>query len=205
MRSNAVQIEAAGHLCVAHSEQSAGDQIIDKAPSMNVPVLVLTGAVGVGKTTVATAAGQILRERDVAHAVVDLPSIGNSWPRPDDDPWNEALIRRNLACVWDNFRTAGARRLIVARVLEARSLLRHVETAVAGAEIYVVRLRATLSTVEQRIRRREASGMEDWYLTAARELVPQLEGAQVEDAVVDVDYISAVDAASAVLAAAHWV
>ena len=36
---------------------------------------------------------------------------------------NVALIHRNLACMWANFQRAGASRLLVCRVLEARSLL----------------------------------------------------------------------------------
>ena len=107
----------------------------------SVPVLLITGPVGVGKSTVAAEAAR-LREANVPHALVDLAWIGQSWPIPDDDPWHERLAHRNLACIWANFRDAGAGRLILCRVLEDRSLLRAVVEAVPGAEVKVVRLRA---------------------------------------------------------------
>jgi len=105
-------------------------------------VLLLTGPVGVGKSTVAAAAAWLLREANVPHAAVDLARLAECWPVPADDPWHEQLLHRNLACVWANFQQAGAERLLLTRVLEARSLLRHVVAAVPGAQITVVRLRA---------------------------------------------------------------
>lgn len=58
----------------------------------------------------------------MSSAFIDLPALGNGWPPPADDPWNERLAHANLARAWENFRHAGARRLVVCRVLEARSL-----------------------------------------------------------------------------------
>jgi hypothetical protein len=123
----------------------------------SVPVLLITGPVGVGKSTVAAQAAWLLREANVPHALVDLAWIEQCWPVPADDPWNERLSHRNLASLWANFREAGADRLILVRVLEARSLLRRVAEAVPGAEITVVRLRAPLAVLHTRIRSREAS------------------------------------------------
>jgi hypothetical protein len=73
------------------------------------------------------------------------------------------VSHRNLACMWANFRQAGSDRLIFARVLETRSLLRRVTKAVPGAQITVVRLRAPLAVLHERIRSREASDP-DWFL-----------------------------------------
>lgn len=95
-----------------------------------VPVLLITGAVGAGKSTVGAEVFRLLREAGIPSAFVDLAALGNGWPPPPDDPWNERLTHANLACTWANFRRAGARRLVVCRVLEARSLLRHVGAAV---------------------------------------------------------------------------
>jgi len=129
-----------------------------------VPVLLLTGPVGAGKSTVANEAARLLRELDVPHALVDLAWIGQCWPVPRDDPWNERLVHQNLACMWSNFSRAGVDRLIVGRVLEARSLLRHLAEAVPGARITVVRLRVRLEVLEARIRAREAARDSDWFL-----------------------------------------
>src|SRR4051794_28454084 len=103
-------------------------------PSRRVPVVLITGPVGVGKSTAAGEVAALLSDADIAHASVDLAQIGACWRTPTDDPWQERLVHRNLACTWSNFREAGARRLVLCRVLEARSLLRHVASAVPGAE-----------------------------------------------------------------------
>ena len=171
--------------------------------SASVPVLVITGPVGVGKSTVAAQAAWLLREADVPHAVVDLPWTGQCWPVPADDPWNERLSHRNLACMWANFREAGADRLIVVRVLEARSLLRRVSEAVPGAEITVVRLRAPVAVLHQRIRSREA-GDPSWFLDAATHTAQVLEQASVEDVIADNQDRSAAVVAHDILRRVGW-
>jgi adenylylsulfate kinase len=47
-----------------------------------VSVLVITGPVGVGKSTIANEAAWLLRRADVPHALVDLDRIEQSWPVP---------------------------------------------------------------------------------------------------------------------------
>jgi predicted kinase len=86
--------------------------------------------------------------------------------------------------MWANFRQADADRLILVRVLEARSLLRQVAEAVPGAKVTVVRLRAPLAVLQTRIRSREA-GDPSWYLGAATHTAKVLEQARVEDHLVD--------------------
>ena len=151
-------------------------------------MLLLTGPVGVGKSTVARAASRLLGEANVAHAFVDLAVIGHCWPPPDDDPWNERLVQRNLASMWGNFHACGAERLLLCRVLEARSLLRYIRQAVPGADVTVVGLRAPLPILHARIAAREAGrdpAQIDWYRNAAAVLVDRLESTRVEDYCID--------------------
>jgi AAA domain len=168
-----------------------------------VPVLLITGPVGVGKSTVAAEAARLLREANVPHALIDLAWIEQCWPVPADDPWNERLTHRNLACLWANVRQAGAGRLILVRVLEARSLLRHVTEAVPGAEVTVVRLRAPLAVLQARIRSREASDP-GWFLGAATHTAKVFEEARVEDYVVDNEDRPVAVVAEEVLRWAGW-
>jgi len=171
--------------------------------TISVPVLLITGPVGVGKSTVAAEAARLLREANIRHALVDLAWIEQCWPVPADDPWNERLTHRNLACLWANFRQAGAGRLILVRVLEARSLLRHVAEAVPGAEITVVRLRAPLAVLHARIRSREASDP-SWFLGGATHTAKVLEQARVEDHLVDNQDRPVAVVAEEVLRLAGW-
>jgi hypothetical protein len=168
-----------------------------------VPVLVITGPVGVGKSTIAAEAAWLLRQAGVPHALVDRDRIEQCWPVPADDPWNERVSHRNLACMWANFRQAGADRLIFARVLETRSLLRRVTKAVPGAQITVVRLRAPLAVLHERICSREA-GDPDWFLDAATRTAEVLERAQVEDHLVDNENRPATVVAGEVLHRVGW-
>jgi len=111
-------------------------------------VLLVTGRVGVGKTAVVMEADRLLTEARVPHATIALKEIARSWPVPGDDEWNDQLAYRNLACVWSNcvvHVAAGAERLLLEHVLEQRSQLRHVQAAIPGAEVTVVRLRAPLA------------------------------------------------------------
>jgi hypothetical protein len=71
--------------------------------------------------------------------------------------------------MWANYRASGAQRLILCRILQARSLLRSVVQAVLGAAIQVVRLLVGLETVHARIRgirARETGRNPVWYLDA---------------------------------------
>lgn len=168
-----------------------------------VPVLLITGPVGVGKSTVAAEAARLLREANAPHALIDLAWIEQCWPVPADDPRNERLTHQNLACLWANFHQAGAGRLILVRVLEARSLLRHVTDAVPGAEVTVVRLRAPLAVLQARIRSREA-GDPGWFLGAAIHTAKVLEQARVEDYVVDNENRPVAAVAGEVLRRTGW-
>jgi hypothetical protein len=154
-----------------------------QATAKPVPVLLITGPVGVGKSTIAAQAAWLLRQANVPHALVDLDAIEICWPIPADDPWNERLSHRNLACMWANFREAGAERLLLVRVLEDRSLLRHVAEAVPGADVTVVRLRARLAVLQTR-RSREA-GDPSWFLGAAAHTAEVFEQAHIEDYLID--------------------
>jgi hypothetical protein len=169
-----------------------------------IPVLLITGAVGAGKSTVAAEAAALLREALVPHALIDMAQIECCWPVPDDDPWNERLIHKNLASLWPNFADAGAPRLIQCRVLESRSLLDPVRVAVPGADITVARLRVPLVELHARIRRREAAGDPAWYLDAATYLEPVLERAGVEEHVVSNSGRPAREAAAEILRLAGW-
>ncbi len=171
--------------------------------SARVPVLLLTGPVGVGKSAVAAEASRLLREAGMPHALVDLAWIGQCWPVPADDPWQERLLHRNLACMWANFQQAGAERLLLTRVLEARSLLRHLVEAVGGAQITVVRLRAPLPLLQARIRAREP-GDPSWFLGAATHTAAALEQAAVEDHLVDNADRPVAEVAAEALRLAGW-
>lgn len=54
---------------------------------MNTAVaLMITGTVGISKSTTAAATGELLTRQGIPHAVIDTDDIRRSWPTPPDDP-----------------------------------------------------------------------------------------------------------------------
>jgi adenylylsulfate kinase len=169
-----------------------------------IPVLVITGPVGVGKTTVAGAISEILSEKDVAHAVVDLDWLRWCYPTPSHDPFHTALGLRNLTAVWANYRAAGAERLVLVDIVETRAMLAEYRAAVPGAHISVVRLRASLPTILSRLDRREVGASLAWHRQRAADLIMLMEHHRIEDLVVDTEGKPVMDIAWEVLMQTGW-
>lgn len=64
-----------------------------------VPVLVISGPPGVGKTTVVWEVLSRATELNEAPAMADLDLLDAAWPAPEDDPFQHRLKARNLAAV----------------------------------------------------------------------------------------------------------
>lgn len=147
--------------------------------------LLINGTVGVGKTTVADAAGDLLAEEGVPNAVIDVDWLRRSWPKPEGDPFNAAITVRNLRAVAANYLDTGATRLVLAGVIESADGRRAYEQAL-GVPLSVCWLRAPLEEVRRRLTRRHDGDGEGlrWHLDRSGELEHVLERAGVEDYVV---------------------
>jgi hypothetical protein len=151
------------------------------------PVLLLTGPVGVGKTTVASVLSTMLIERRVSHALIDVDWLRWAHPAPSDDPFHERLGLHNLAMLWNNYRAAGMRRLILIDIVETPAALVRYRRALPGAETTLVRLHAPLPTLHARLAQREIGASLDWHRQRAAELAPLMEQAALEDRRVDTE------------------
>jgi adenylylsulfate kinase len=172
-----------------------------------VRTLLITGPVGVGKSTTAEAVGHLLRATGHRHAVIDLDAIRQCWPPPPDDPFHSALGLRNLRDLATNYRAAGAERLVLAGVIETREERRRHAEAV-GAELVVCRLTAAQDVVRERLERRHRDDHDDregvrWHLARTLELTRILDEADLADATVD-SAAAVHEVAAAVLAAVGW-
>jgi adenylylsulfate kinase-like enzyme len=169
-----------------------------------VPVLLITGPVGVGKTSVAFEVSERLDRAGVHHALVDVDSLRWCYPPPPEDPFRSRLALRNLAAVWPNFRAMGATRLVLVDVVETRAQLDGYRAAVSGAAVLVVRLRASPETLAARVRRRETGSALERHLRRAAELAASMEQARVEDLLVETDGRSIEEVAREVLTLSRW-
>ena len=151
--------------------------------STKVPVLVISGSLGSGKTTVLSEASDLLKEAGIAHAGIDLDYLSIMYPK--QGLHGERLMFANLAAVWPIYHAAGAQRLIIACVAEKRSELPQYREAVPGAEIVVCRLTAPIATMQERVRVREPGMFQAEGLLRSAELADILERTKAEDFTVD--------------------
>lgn len=139
-----------------------------------VPVIALSGPVGVGKTTVMAAIGDLLRQAGVAHALVDRDALTEIWPRSPHDRFASAFALATLADLWQKARAAGARCLIQAGVLETEADVAALAGAIPDAQLAVVQLSLPLAELRRRLRRRESGPALAWHLERAAVLAEQL-------------------------------
>ena len=168
-----------------------------------VPVLAISGPVGVGKSTVLVEIHDLLSAREVPHACVERHAL--AYSSPERGYFNEDVLAVNLASVWANFRAAGAERLVVAGVVERPEDLEVYRRAVPGARITVCRLTAAEDTRLERLRGREVGAGLDWHLARTVELERILDEVRLHDFAVSNDAGRPVrEAALEVLARAGW-
>nr|WP_245708799.1 AAA family ATPase [Ruania alba] len=162
----------------------------------------MNGTVGSGKTTTAAAVGAALAAQDLPHAVLDLDEVRRTWPTTADDPFGAAVELAALRALASVYRRHGATVLVLAGVLEERAM-RPSYTDAVGGSLHVVRLRVPLEEVQARLRARHAADGDgaglDWHLRRAPELHRILEGAGVDDTVIDVAGRPVADVAAQVL------
>ncbi len=167
--------------------------------------LLITGTVGVGKTTVAEAVSELLVQHRVPNAVVDVDALRRGWPCPPGDPFNVRLALRNLAGVSANYVEAGFTRLILAGVIETPSE-RQAYQAALGMPLSVCRLHGNPAVVGDRLVRRHGDDVPavPWHLNRAPELDAILDAAAVSDCSVDATTGTPQETARAVGRAVGW-
>ena len=135
-------------------------------------VALVTGTVGVGKSTVGFAVAESAAAYGVSTAFLDVDALSRLWPAPAGDPFRTELILTNLSSIVGNYEAAGAELLVLAWVITEAGDLADLETAV-GSSVGAVRLVAPRAVVETRLRKRhhgpEADGLA-WHLRRGPEL-----------------------------------
>ena len=168
---------------------------------MAVHVVVISGSMGSGKTTVMAEASDLLTASRVAHAAIDLDALGVGYL--PDDTWND-LTYRNLASLCANHRVAGVTRLLIAEAVENRAELDLIRNAIPDSEILVCRLKARLATMQQRVLTREPGLLQERLAARVAALEAMLDTAGLEDFVVENDNRSVTEVAHRILVRAGW-
>ncbi|WP_062300138.1 GNAT family N-acetyltransferase [Demequina maris] len=179
------------------------------ALDLPVRVLVLTGAMGAGKTAVAEAAHTELALRGARTVFIDADTLCEAYPSPPGDMVNQALLMEALAALAPVHRGRGYGLLVMPRILEDAADRVAIAHALAGpggpADVTVVRVTAPLEERVARLRRRETSARWlDWAVPRTAEQGDELEALGIEDAVVDNSGRMPAESAAEALDAAGW-
>ena len=166
-------------------------------------MLIITGSMGAGKTSVLGEASDILAMRGVVHAAIDLDALGLAHIPSADD--NDGVMYRNLRSVCENYASLGVRWLLVARAIEGRAELELCHGAVSATNTIVCRLTASIAVMEQRVKMRESGGSRKEYIARVGKLNDILERAQLEDFTVVNERRSLNEVAYEMLIKAGWV
>ncbi len=152
---------------------------------MSPDAVLLTGLFGSGKSSVAVEIADILEERGVAYAAIDLDWL--CWGDPGDDlaGAEHRMLLRNLAPVVANYLDAGAVRFVLARAIHDRAEIDSLRETL-GMPLQVVRLTAPWPVIEGRLAADVTSGRED-DLREARAFADVEPTADLADHTVDND------------------
>jgi hypothetical protein len=142
-------------------------------------LLIITGSMGAGKTSVLGEASDILALRNIAHAAIDLDALGLA--HFSSASGNDGVMYRNLQSVCENYASLGVRRCLLARAVEDRGELELCRRAVSAKGVVVCRLTANVGTMEQRIKRRESGISQREYVTRVAKLNDILDRARLEN------------------------
>jgi len=134
-----------------------------------VDVLIVTGPVGAGKTSVAFECLEVLDEQGIAAAMVDAELV-YFHPAPADDQQKERVAEAALAALWPLYAAQGIERLLLARVIEKPSHLELVRSAVPDARIQVAWLDVPAERIAERLGAREIGSALDWHLARSEEI-----------------------------------
>lgn len=174
----------------------------DGAP---VKVLLITGTVGAGKTSLAREVGELLRTGAVTSAVIDLDALSHVSPGEGGDRFNSRFVVRNLEALWPNYEALGVGHLVLARFIASGEELARYREAVPRAAFTVCRVTAPPEIVRRRLRERERGVARQFLLDLSGTLEEEIDTAGVEDFTVhNGDGRSITDLAREVLARAGW-
>jgi predicted kinase len=165
------------------------DVTIDPAVATDrpaIPVVVVTGPVGAGKSTVAAALCDFLAEHERRTVFIDMDYLRWLHPRDASDPYGAQLGFQNLAAIWPNLLAEGATSVVLADVLEDMAQRARYADLMPGSVVTIVRLNVPLDLVAERLAQRESGADLEWSLRRAPELQAIMERAAIGDLVIEV-------------------
>jgi hypothetical protein len=167
-----------------------------------VKILVISGSMGAGKTAVLGEASDVLLSRHINHAAIDLDIVATPLL---PERLSHDVYLKNVASLFDNCRSAGIDRTLVAVVIENAAQLEELRSASLATEIVVCRLTAAHQTMAARLRARDPGVRQEEFVERSRMLDAILTAAGVEDFSIDNDGRDVTAVATELLQRAGWI
>ena len=166
-------------------------------------LLIITGTMGSGKTTVLAEASDILALRHIMHAAIDLDALGlGHFPAAAS---SDGMMYRNLQSVCKNYASHDVNRLLLARAIENRAELELCRRVVSATNTVICRLTASIEAIQQRVQMRELGVLQREYVARVAELNAILDRARLEDFIITTENRSPTDTARETLVKAGWI
>jgi len=166
-------------------------------------LLIITGTMGSGKTSVLGEASDILAQRQIPHAAIDVDALGLA--HLPSGACNDAVMHGNLQSVCKNYAAIGVRRFLLARAMEDGAQLERCRDIVPTANIVVCRLTASIATMKRRVKMRETGVSQREYIARVARLNVILDRARLEDFSVTNENRPLTDVALEMLIKAGWI
>jgi hypothetical protein len=176
---------------------------LNMSGSITKSLLVITGAMGAGKTSVLGEASDILTLHYIAHAAIDVDTLGLAYLPTASG--NDDVMYGNLRSVCDNYASLGVTRFLLARALESRAQLDLYRGIVLATDTVVCRLTADIETMERRVKERESGVSQREYVARVAKLNVVLDHARLEDFCISSENRSITEVAHEMLVRAGWI
>jgi arginase family enzyme len=106
---------------------------------------------GAGKTSVMAEASDILAQRQIVHAAIDLDALDLAFlPSTTSD----GATYNNLRSVCKNYAAVGVQRFLLARAIEDSDQLQICRDAVSATDMVVCHLISSIETMQRRVQMR---------------------------------------------------
>jgi len=165
-------------------------------------LLILTGTMGAGKTVVLGEASDILAQRQIIHAAIDLDAFGLA--HLPDAARSDDVMYDNLRSICRNYAALGVQRFLVARAIEDRAQLKLCRDIIPAISTVVCRLTASIEVMKRRVQVRDLGISRREYVARVAKLNVILDRARLEDFAVANESRSLTDVALEVLVKAGW-
>src|SRR5579864_1331839 len=104
-------------------------------------LLIITGTMGAGKTAAMGEASDILAQRQIVHAAIDVDALGLA--HLPSAASSDGVMYDNLRSICRNYAGLGVQRFLVARAIEDDAQLRLFREIIPAANTIVCRLTAS--------------------------------------------------------------